>query len=404
MSNFLAISTVTATINHLLEEIQTDIPGVKIHNKPPDVINSEPSANKLNLFLYHISYNAALNSEFLPTRNSSGDLISSPKIAINLHYLLTAYGTDNDDLLSQQILGSAIRIINENPILTKDIISDAIKSQEKVQFSDLLNDIQTIKLVPEILSVEELTKVWSSFFQTNYRLSMTFQASVLLLDTKKKPKPTIPVKERLVYVKPIKQPVITKIEPQNFEYNSTAKIQILGKNLQGEKTFVLIDDRQVEPLESDITNDKISIKIPEGLTAGIKKIKISHPLMLGSVPTEHRGANESNLGAFILSPKITKITPEEISRGNNLTVNFEPPIKPKQQALLLVGDQTFVIEKHQKENVPISSASVKISDEFPVGTYLLRLRVDGAESHLSIDDNPLSPTYLKYVDPHVIIQ
>jgi len=214
----------------------------------------------------------------------------------------------------------------------------------------------------------------------------------------------MPVKERLVYVKPIKQPVITKIEPQNFEYNSTAKIQILGKNLQDDKTFVQIDDKQVEPLESDITNNKISIKIPEGLTAGIKKIKISHPLMLGSEPTEHRGANESNLGAFILSPKITKITPEEISRGSNLTVNFEPPIMPKQQALLLVGDQTFVIEKHQKENVPISSASIKISDEFPVGTYLLRLRVDGAESHLSIDDNPISPTYLKYVDPHVIIQ
>ncbi|MDH3657583.1 MAG: DUF4255 domain-containing protein [Nitrosopumilus sp.] len=404
MSNFLAISTVTAAINHLLEEIQTDIPGVKIHNKPLDIINSEPSANMLNLFLYHISYNTAYKTEFLPTRNSSGELVSRPKIGLDLHYLLTAYGTDNDDLLSQQILGSAIRIITENPILTKDIISDAIKSQEKVQFSDLPNDIQTIKLEPEMFSVEELTKVWSSFFQTNYRLSMAFQASVLLLDTKKQPKPPMPVKERLVYVKPIKQPVIIKIEPQNLEYSSDAQIKILGKNLQEDKTFVHIDDKKVEPPVSDIAHNKISIKIPSGLTAGIKKIKISHPIMLGLEPTEHQGANESNLGAFILSPKITKITPQEVNRGSILTVDFEPPILSNQQALLLVGDQTFVIEKHQKENNAINNVSIKISDEFPAGTYLLRLRVDGAESRLLVDDNPDSPTYLKYVEPYVKIK
>jgi hypothetical protein len=404
MSNFLAISTVTAAINHLLEEIQTDIPGVKIYNKPPDVINSEPSSNKLNLFLYHISYNTAYKNKFLPTRNSSGDLISQPKIGLDLHYLVTAYGTDNDDLLSQQILGSAIRTIAENPILTKDIISDAIKSQEKIQFSDLNTEVQTVKLEPEMLSAEELTKVWSSFFQTNYRLSMAFQASVLLLDTKKQPKPTIPVKERLVYVNPIKQPVITKIEPQNLEYSSNASIHILGKNLQDDETFVFIDEKQVEPSASDISDKKISIKVPSDLTAGMKKIKISHPLMLGLEPTEHRGANESNLGAFVLSPKITKIDPQEINRGNNLKIDFEPPIMPNQQVLLLVGDRTFVVEKHQKESNPISDISLKISDDFPAGTYLVRLRVDGAESHLLIDDNPDSPTYLKYIKPHVKIK
>ena len=404
MSNFLAISTVTATISHLLEEIQTDVPGIKIHNKPVDVINSEPSANKLNLFLYHVSYNTSHNNRFLPTRNSSGDLVSSPKIGLDLHYLLTVYGADNDDILSQQILGSAIRVLNENPILTKDIISDAIKSQEKIQFSDLVNEIQTIKLVPEKLSAEELTKIWSSFFQTNYRLSMAFQASVLLLDTKKKPKPTLPVKERLVYVKSFKQPLINKIEPQNLEYISNAQINILGENLKDEKTLVHIDDLQIEPAKSDVFDNKISINIPQNLNAGIKRIKISHPLVVGLNQSEHRGAAESNLGAFILSPKITKILPQDINRGDNLTIHFEPPITPDQQAMLLVGDQTFVIARHQKENAPIESISIKISEDFAAGTYLVRLRVDGAESHLSTDENPDSPSYQKYIEPHLTVK
>ena len=52
----------------------------------------------------------------LPTRNFSSELVKSPKLALNLHYLLTAYSEDNDELNAHQILASAMTILNDYPI------------------------------------------------------------------------------------------------------------------------------------------------------------------------------------------------------------------------------------------------------------------------------------------------
>ena len=40
---------------------------------------------------------------------------------------------------------------------------------------------------------------------------------------------------------------------------------------------------------------------------------------------------------------------------------------------------------------------------FPTGDYLLRLRVDGAESPLETDTDPNSPTFNQYIGPKVTI-
>ena len=406
MSNFLGIATVTATISNLLEEVQSDVLGTKITSKPLDVINSEPAANRLNLFLYQISYNPAYKNDSLPTRNHNGDLIANPSVALDLHYLITAYGLDNDDLLAQQILGSAIRIINENPILTKDIINDTIKTEEKIKFSDLANQAGSIKMNPEMMSIEELSKMWSSFFQTNYRLSAAYRATVVLLDSKKQPKPTLPVKERLLYVAPIKQPIINKVEPQILEKRPGAKIDLMGKNLKAsdDGTLIYFDAISERPTKGNVSNNKITVSIPNELTAGVKKIQVVHPLLLGKKPTEHIRGYESNTAAFVLSPRIISMTPEKIVRGENLVLNFGPPVSPNQNVSILIGDRTFIVDQHVGQSSPVDNISVKIPDDFPLGNFLIRLRVDGAESHLVVDDDSNSPNYMKFLGPQIEVK
>jgi hypothetical protein len=39
------------------------------------------------------------------------------------------------------------------------------------------------------------------------------------------------------------------------------------------------------------------------------------------------------------------------------------------------------------------------NEPIPPGSYLLRVRIDGAESRLQVDTNRNSPTYLHYVGP-----
>ena len=82
----------------------------------------------LNIFLYQISLNSGYANYDLPRRDSRGRLISKPLVGLDLHYLLTPFSADNDEIVIQQILGSTIRILHENPILTKEMIEEAFNS------------------------------------------------------------------------------------------------------------------------------------------------------------------------------------------------------------------------------------------------------------------------------------
>lgn len=398
MSNFLAIATVTATLSQLLESIKVDVPGTQITTKPPDVINSEGPANRLNLVLYQITPNMTYRNEDLPTRNSKGELIKTPQLALDLHYLFTAYGADNDDLMAQQVLASAIRIVHENSIISKEIIRDAIKSRDKLKISNLDEQIEGIKITLQSMSIEEITKLWSSFFQTNYRISVPYQVTVVLLDSSLQPRPALAVKDRMLYVVPMRQPFISKIEPQVVEKNVNAQIIVSGRNLKSVGVKILIDGSLIEPKTEDITNDTISLKIPSGLSAGIKHVQVMHPFVMGMPPTERAQGYQSNLAPFVLAPRVISITPQKVVVGKDMTIKFEPAAEPKQNITVLIGDATLKITPRADGTDPISSIIITVPNNFSTGKSFLRLRIDGAESILQTDDDSSSPTYMKFLE------
>jgi hypothetical protein len=403
VSNYLAIATVTAAISHLLEGIRADIPGTKVSVKPPDVANTEaPPTNKLNIFLYRVAQNQAYRNEELPARDSQGVLTRSPLLALNLHYLLTAYAADNDDLLAQQILASAMRILNENPVLSRDIIQDAIAARQALKTSDLTDQIEAIRLTFQPMNLEELSKLWSTFFQTNYRISVAYEATVVLLESKLPSKPSLPVKERLLYVLPFRQPVIEAIEPQVVESKAGVKISISGRNLLAKAVKVNFEGTEVALKPADIWDNRITVEVPAGLGAGIRQVQVVHPMMLGSPAKEH-GGYESNVAAFVLSPRVTSLPSAKIKPGGDLAVSFEPPAGPKQKIEVLVGDLTIPVPQRQEGSAPVDKVTVKLPD-LANGKYLFRLRISGAESFLKSDDDPQSQTYGKYVGPTVEVK
>ncbi len=101
MSNALAIAGVSAVLKDLLDSgvidhQVTDVlgAGVTVSSLAPDVvpIDGDAAAPRLNLFLYQVTHNAAWRNVDLPSRGASGHRISNPPLALDLHYLLTAYG------------------------------------------------------------------------------------------------------------------------------------------------------------------------------------------------------------------------------------------------------------------------------------------------------------------------
>ena len=127
MANSLAIATVTATLEKLLEKpLDADVSGAKVTFVRPDATGGGLPATRANLFLYQVTPSAAARNEDLPTRSGDGrQALNRPRIGLDLHYLITFYGREAD-FEPQRLLGSTVRTLHARPVLTRPQIRDAI--------------------------------------------------------------------------------------------------------------------------------------------------------------------------------------------------------------------------------------------------------------------------------------
>src|SRR3954452_3099141 len=117
MSSPLAIAAVTAALKDLLNDgmLNHDLSSVgsfSVTALPPDRITTgQTEPNQLNLFLYQVTANQGWRNTGLPSRSPAGDRIDTPPLALDLHYLLTAYGSQ--DLNAEILLGYAMQLLHE---------------------------------------------------------------------------------------------------------------------------------------------------------------------------------------------------------------------------------------------------------------------------------------------------
>jgi hypothetical protein len=141
----------------------------------------------------------------LPSRNSRGELTENPPLALNLHYMLTAYSSK--DLYSEILLGYAMQLLHEMPVLTRESILMALKpsvtvSEEtqpvfpaelrNLNASDLIDQIENIRITPNYLSIDEMSKLWSAL-QSKYRPTVAYLVSVVLIQSQKPKRSPLPV-------------------------------------------------------------------------------------------------------------------------------------------------------------------------------------------------------------------
>lgn len=207
MSNHLAIATVTAALRMQLENsLSADFTDISVsvnHTRPVVSSNGETSTPSVNIFLFQVSTNGARSNEELPVRDSRGRLVARPSVALDLHYLLTFLG-DETQLVPQRILGSVARTLESRPVLTRELV-DVVKNEPTFSYleqSDLDQAIETVKFTPEPLSLEEMSKLWSVFFETPYALSVAYRASVVMIETSEAGGRALPVAERNILVIP----------------------------------------------------------------------------------------------------------------------------------------------------------------------------------------------------------
>ena len=174
-----------------------------------------------------------------------------------------------------------------------------------------------------------------------------------------------------------------------------------GYNLRGQITKVRFGALTVDP--DTLNNDQIEVTLPAGLLAGVNTVQVVHSLDFGTPNEPHRGF-ASNVAAFMLAPQITTATPITVARGNTLTLSVTLPVGRSQRVALLLGERTISIpDRPASDPATTTNLDFPIPADFPTGTFLLRVQVDGAESPLTIDTTPGSPTLNQFNGPTVTI-
>lgn len=125
------------------------------------------SANRLSLWLYHISENEYLKNQSLQ-HNNGQDRLKFPPLALNLFYLITPFGPSGE--ADQVILGKTMEVLHDNSIFLVDSAEDEVAEELRVIFCRL--------------SLEEITRIWESLREP-YRLSICYQIRVTRIDSKR---------------------------------------------------------------------------------------------------------------------------------------------------------------------------------------------------------------------------
>jgi hypothetical protein len=396
MSNYLAIATVTAGLYQLLLDPVRKAVGSSaniVFGRPQANDNEKDSNPRLNIYLYQVTPNAAFRNIDLPTRRADGTLVKRPVAALDLHYLFTFHGKD-DQFEPQIMLGTVASTLQAEPVLLPPTIQSAMISFDPIKNSDLADQVERVRFTPTALSLEEFSKLWSAFFQVEYRLSIAYQASVVLIENDSMtPQDALPVQARNVYAIPFQQPTINQVMSKagaGQPILPTSTLVIQGAQLLADDTVVRIGNLTA-PLPYAITSTSITLPVPAGLQAGLLGVQVIQQLMIGTPPLPHSGI-ESNVAPIVLHPviSVTGATSAQIT----LTVN--PTVQPGQKIKLLLNRVTPATPSAFTFTVPpltaaSASLTIPISGVPGAGTvYFIRLAIDGAESPLNLDSSSLS--------------
>jgi hypothetical protein len=441
MSTALAIASVTAVLKDLLNNglidhnVSASVGDVTVSALPPDRIDALDSEKKsrLNLFMYQVTPNAGWRNVGLPYRDGNGERLSNPPLALDLHYLLTAYGAE--EFHAEILLGHGMQLLHETPVLARASIRKSLAppspvtgggtlpaGMEALFTSELAEQVEQIKILPQSLSTEEFSRMWSAF-GAKYRPTAVYQASVVLIQSRQATRSALPVRGRNVQVVLFQQPVIERIMSQQQAGDPILPDQpilaghtliLVGQQLRGDDTQVNVGGIIETPASS--SERQIAVPIPGSLQAGVQGVQVIHWRLLGVPPAPHRGV-ESNLAAFILRPRIETMTVSDVQgtgsdpRSANVNLSVKPAIGPTQRVVLLLNAFTpassppsateralaysfNAAPRLDLQNPPSTPPPPSESITIPVvgvqaGQYLVRVQVDGAESPLGSDSTGL---------------
>jgi hypothetical protein len=442
MSSALAIAGVSAVLRDLLNDgiVNRNVSGVlgasvTVSLQAPDrvVPIGGTEASQINLFLYQVTPNAGWRNEGLPSRDGAGRArLTNPPLALDLHYLLSVYS--GGDLHAEILLGYAMQLLHETPVLTRAAIRTALNPSPDVGVNlppalraladaGLADQIEMIKITPQHLNNEEMSKLWTAT-QAHLRPSVAYTASVVLIESQRPARASLPVLSRGlvdpvtgieagIAVRPSLLPTVPTLHaivpPLRQPVAGIGDVVLLqGLHLDGANREVLLRHERFD-IDLALPAMASAADRPAETTIGLDLAGQQGALPAGVYRVSARmerpapqGLRETNRMALTIAPRITNLPQQVVRAGDGsaqVTLNFTPALRPGQRATLVLGTE---------EHAPLSAGATPTSLSFAIaeaalGVHLARLRIDGIESPI-IDLSQTPPEVPRFLGQTVELE
>jgi Pvc16 N-terminal domain len=411
MTTSLGISATTTALRALLGAVSKrdkGLEGIAITTSPLDVARRGNNENQLNLFLYQTRISAAWTNTELPYRQRPGE-VGLPPLGLELSYLLTPFSSsDTDsDTGSHRILGAAMSLLHDHPLLGRDEIRLALGGD--LAAAELAEQIERIRIVPIRLSVDELSKLWTTF-QTQFRLSVAYEVGVVLIESRRTVSAALPVlrrgeDDRGAQVLAGRSPVVEQVVVAGRRPAARLgeKVVLTGLGLRPGQDIRLAllgespEDRLARTgLDAPLALAAVAGDSPNSIALELPPIAQDADAMRHFAPGYHTlvvvepGSPPilSNLAMLALAPRIGVASAPAAGGALSVEVTCTPRMGPRQKAQLLVGSVTVDPRAIEQPNDVAKPTILRfLLEDIAAGTYTVRLRVDGVDS-VPLSDPP----------------
>jgi hypothetical protein len=298
-----------------------------------------------------------------------------------------------------------MRVLHDHPLLGATEIKAALKG------NDLGEQIERVRITPQPLTVDEMSKLWTTF-QTNYRLSTAYQVSVVLIESTRAAKTPLPVlrrgrENRGVATQPDLTPPFPTLvgitipdKQPSARLNDTITLE--GFHLDGDTVTAQFKHPHLEniiPVQTIAggTSTKASVTIPDNAPQDWVSGVYTVSLLIKKAGEQDRVTNEL---PFALAPVITSTPlPLSVTRDGNgdaeIEITCAPNVLPDQRALLLLSDKDARQITAEPRAAETGTLTFIIRDA-PVSAtegFYIRLRIDGVDSLLVADYTAAPPAF-----------
>lgn len=398
MSNTLALAAVTSTIRYILERaLATQHPGpvggASVRTLRLDQLSTGDLAGTpgLNVLLYQVTPNHAGNLTDLPTRDATGAISRRPNAALDLHYLITAFG-DESSLEGQRLMARAIIALATAPVLTRDVIvaartaHQALPETAFLSASDLEDQAELVKISPVPLSLEDHTRLWGLFHDAPFQLSVAYRATVVLLEADVPTREPKPVRTPALTVAPGVAPHLTSLDAApGVAPASGVTLTLRGSGLlrgPATPTTVHVATATLTPAATS-TPSELHVSLTDAVPAGIHAVRVTHTRPSpGAGGPPDRTLASSNALPVVVHPQVAVqgTTPDDV------TFALHPPLFAGQRAVLRLDPLpsggvplAFALDPVPPGETPQATVTVPRS-QVPDGAWLVRIETDGIGS------------------------